>query len=317
VFGRKKPEVRQPAVVWDSDPELDPPPPSALGRRRGRVLTASVLIAALLVVGGLAVALASGGGGAADRGGNPVALGRTLPTSGASGGSGGGTSGTVSTGDFAAGAPTTLFSTTTAAVTPPRSVSVSVVTSNLVQSVTVGPTAGGGPVSSSRATPPRTTPKPTTAPPVRPTASSPAKPSASSAAPPSTKPGPSYATNCTKVMDADWVFGADAVISHGEFYCNLKYRFGVQPDGNLIVTRADGTPLWAAGTFGRATSYAVMQGDGNLVVDLPGNKTIWAAGVYGHANQGFTLAFQRDGNLVIYGPSPAHSAYWASGTANW
>jgi hypothetical protein len=49
-----------------------------------------------------------------------------------------------------------------------------------------------------------------------------------------------------------------------------------QGDGNLVLYRRDGVPVWASDTFG-APGFATMQGDGNFVVYDAAGVPIWAS----------------------------------------
>ncbi len=52
-----------------------------------------------------------------------------------------------------------------------------------------------------------------------------------------------------------------------------------QGDGNLVLYRRDGTPVWASDTFG-AAGFATMQGDGNLVVYDAAGVPVWASDTF-------------------------------------
>lgn len=81
---------------------------------------------------------------------------------------------------------------------------------------------------------------------------------------------------------------------------NGKYFLAMQDDGNLVLYRATGAPLWATGTHGQSIRHAVMQGDGNLVLYNYAGQPRWASNTAG--NPGAYLVVQCDGNLVIYVP---------------
>jgi len=91
---------------------------------------------------------------------------------------------------------------------------------------------------------------------------------------------------------------------------NGRFTLVYQGDGNLVLYRSDGRPLWASQTAGRSAGRTVMQLDGNLVVYDGGGTPIWASGTNGYG--GAWLIVQDDGNLVIYSASGA--PLWASGT---
>jgi hypothetical protein len=91
---------------------------------------------------------------------------------------------------------------------------------------------------------------------------------------------------------------------------NGRYTFVYQGDGNLVLYRSDGTPLWASGTDGRLTGVCIMQGDGNLVIYGYGGGPIWDSGTWQHPGSG--LVVQDDANVVIYRPDG--QAVWATNT---
>ena len=110
----------------------------------------------------------------------------------------------------------------------------------------------------------------------------------------------------------------------------------MQTDGNLVVYDPNGHALWNSRTWGHPGAGLTLQNDGNLVIYDANGHALWntmtfvppmAANTAGRltANQGllrgqsisspdgrFTLSFQQDGNLVLYGPT--HKALWASHT---
>jgi hypothetical protein len=88
----------------------------------------------------------------------------------------------------------------------------------------------------------------------------------------------------------------------------------MQFDGNLVAyAGVDGANrvLWASGTAGQSSAYAVMQADGNLVVCSSTGSALWSSGTAGHP--GAAVAVQDDGNVVVYGSDGA--PVWSSGTA--
>lgn len=83
----------------------------------------------------------------------------------------------------------------------------------------------------------------------------------------------------------------------GNGYQNGQYFLILQADGNLVLYKNGGNPIWNSGTAGRGVTDALMQDDGNFVLYSNG-KPIWATNTAG--NGGAIFAFQPDGNLVIY-----------------
>jgi predicted alpha/beta hydrolase family esterase len=124
--------------------------------------------------------------------------------------------------------------------------------------------------------------------------------------PPSPTPGPGPGSGGPDSLSPDQALypGQSISSSDGRFY--LTY----QGDGNLVLYRSDGVPLWHTQTYGTSAGRAVMQLDGNLVVYDASGTPIWASNTVGF--DGAWLVMQSDGNLVIYTPTGA--PVWASGT---
>lgn len=110
---------------------------------------------------------------------------------------------------------------------------------------------------------------------------------------------------------------------------NGKYEARMQIDGNFVIY-ADGAPIWATGTVGRADApyRLAMQPDGNLAlygsskadVSLSGFGVcrakspciaIWSTGPRG-GTAPYSLEMQDDGNFVMY--DSARRPVWASET---
>jgi hypothetical protein len=66
-----------------------------------------------------------------------------------------------------------------------------------------------------------------------------------------------------------------------------------QGDGNLVVYRQDGTPIWWTGTDGTAPGAVSVTGDGNVVMTDANGNVLWAAGTGGHS--GDSLMMQDSG----------------------
>jgi hypothetical protein len=77
-----------------------------------------------------------------------------------------------------------------------------------------------------------------------------------------------------------------------------RYRLSYQRDGNLVVSRADGSPAWSAGIAGRSPGRALMQGDGNFVVYDSTGAPVWHTSTWG--NGGAYLSMQNNGAFVIF-----------------
>jgi hypothetical protein len=90
-----------------------------------------------------------------------------------------------------------------------------------------------------------------------------------------------------------------------------RYRLVFQTDGNLVIYRADGAPVWSTGTWGISPNVARMQSDGNFVVYDTANTPHWHTHTYG--NPGAYLSMQNNGAFVINSASGAR--LWASPVA--
>ena len=88
-----------------------------------------------------------------------------------------------------------------------------------------------------------------------------------------------------------------------------RFRVLMQGDGNVVVMRRDGTPLWATRTEGHSGALAVLQRDGNFVIYHDG-RPVWASNTEG-AGPSVLVVIQTDGNLVLYDDEGV--ARWASG----
>jgi len=89
-----------------------------------------------------------------------------------------------------------------------------------------------------------------------------------------------------------------------------------QTDGNFVLYAGNGKRWGAATRFADNANgpgcLAQFQGDANLVVRNCGSTAIWASGPNGFPHA--VLAFQADGNLVIY-QSSAGTALWSTKTS--
>jgi hypothetical protein len=91
--------------------------------------------------------------------------------------------------------------------------------------------------------------------------------------------------------------------------CDGRFTLVLGGDGNLVLYEGS-TALWSAGTAGKPSARAVMQGDGNFVVYDASGNVLWASNTAG--NNGASLLVQNDGNTVIY--SSGGAALWSTGT---
>jgi hypothetical protein len=92
--------------------------------------------------------------------------------------------------------------------------------------------------------------------------------------------------------------------------CDGRFKLVLGGDGNLVLYQGS-TALWSAGTAGKPSANAIMQGDGNFVIYSTSGSPLWSSNTAG--NNGATLSVQDDGNTVIY--STTGKALWSTGTA--
>lgn len=105
--------------------------------------------------------------------------------------------------------------------------------------------------------------------------------------PPSPPPtGPDILNEGEGLRPNEWITSADG-----------RFDLVFQDDGNLVLYRWDGVPLWASNTGGSA-GQTWMQGNGNLVIYNASGVSVWTSGTNG--NPGAYLIVQSDGNVVIY-----------------
>lgn len=82
-------------------------------------------------------------------------------------------------------------------------------------------------------------------------------------------------------------------------------------DGNFVFYNYTSGKTWGANT--RPNGYtAEFQSDANLVVRTSAGTAIWASNTHTYPNG--ILAFQSDGNLVIYPSDTNFTAKWATNT---
>lgn len=91
---------------------------------------------------------------------------------------------------------------------------------------------------------------------------------------------------------------------------NVRFKFVMQSDGNLVLYGNNFRPLWASYSNGLNATHTVMQSDGNLVIYTAFNRPVWASSTPGNGPS--NLVMQDDGNAVVYAGS---TPKWNSGTA--
>jgi subtilisin family serine protease len=111
---------------------------------------------------------------------------------------------------------------------------------------------------------------------------------------------------------ATYTWQAPKAFDIGETDINCTGMLAMQADGNLVMYNKAGIAIWATNTWGHPGAVAVFQADGNLVVSLAG-VPLWASNTAPAATGGL-LAYQTDGNLVIY--NSAGVAVWATNTVH-
>lgn len=88
-----------------------------------------------------------------------------------------------------------------------------------------------------------------------------------------------------------------------------KFRLTYQQDGNLVLYRVGGGPVWSSGTAGSTKGRTAMQGDGNLVVYDAAGAPRFNTGT--HGNPSSTLNIDAGGTLFIV--TPGGRRLWSSG----
>ena len=129
-------------------------------------------------------------------------------------------------------------------------------------------------------------------------------------------PRPAWASNtsnpATQQSAESKYLASGSTMSAGQTVTVAQYMLVFQADGNLVLYKNGGNPIWSTGTQGKGATYAVMQSDGNFVI-YAGSTALWSTKTNG-AN-GAQLVLQSDGNLVIYAPTAAWSTKFGLVTA--
>jgi hypothetical protein len=91
---------------------------------------------------------------------------------------------------------------------------------------------------------------------------------------------------------------------------NCSFSAIIQADGNFVINRGTGSPIWSAKTAGKGFR-TVFQPDGNLVVLNAANSVVWSTGTANKGAQGLLLT--NNGNLIVV--SIANTILWQSNSA--
>jgi GH25 family lysozyme M1 (1,4-beta-N-acetylmuramidase) len=94
--------------------------------------------------------------------------------------------------------------------------------------------------------------------------------------------------------------------------CGGCFNLQMQSDGNLVVYKKNGTPLWSSATAMTDGYVAEVQADGNVVLQSKAGCFLWSSQTGGH--NGAHLSMQDDGNLVVY--DTGNHPLWASMTVS-
>ena len=127
-----------------------------------------------------------------------------------------------------------------------------------------------------------------------------------SSSPPPSPPGGGGGGAGPRSLEPDQSIHPGGSVSSPDGRFTLTYQW----DGNFVLYRWDGVPLWHTHTDGTSPGRAVMQLDGNLVVYDGSGTPLWSSGTDGYARA--YLSVQDDGNVVVYGEGGA--PLWASWT---
>ncbi len=116
---------------------------------------------------------------------------------------------------------------------------------------------------------------------------------------------PAAAAACSAPVVGDGILKPGKCIMPGDRVWSQQgaYFLIMQWDGNLVLYRNDGTPVWATATWNPGAGYwAVWTTGGQLIVyNQLTTRRIWDSGPW-HAPRGSILKVQDDGKLMVYGP---------------
>jgi lysophospholipase L1-like esterase len=112
-------------------------------------------------------------------------------------------------------------------------------------------------------------------------------------------------TGCGTIGTGEGIVPGQTVTS-----CDGGYVLNMQLDGNLVLYKSNGTPLWASNTVNQPAAQADLTADGNFVVLGALGNVLWQSASGGQAAA--RLFVQGDGNMVIYNND---GPVWSTGTA--
>lgn len=136
------------------------------------------------------------------------------------------------------------------------------------------------------------------------------------------------------------IYGPSGALWASHKYSATPYRIAMNPNGDLVAYRKDGTSYWSSGSPGNNGATLRLK-DGDLAILAPNGGVRWNTGTYQAPSSGssggsgssssngakglqggqqikpgerlrngpYSLVLQGDGNLVLYGPS---GALWAN-----
>ncbi|MCO7224737.1 cellulase family glycosylhydrolase [Pleionea sp. CnH1-48] len=90
---------------------------------------------------------------------------------------------------------------------------------------------------------------------------------------------------------------AELVVGQVYYSNNNEFRLVMQGDGNLVLYRSNGTPVWHTSTHGNHGARCFLQSDGNLVIYSTSGQPLWHTHTYG--NSGAILQMSNDGKIRI------------------
>lgn len=90
------------------------------------------------------------------------------------------------------------------------------------------------------------------------------------------------------LLHDQWLAPDQSISAVGGWY-TLLYQL----DGNLVLYRWDGVPVWASNTAGTTPGVAYMQSDGNFVIYDANGTSVWASNTSGKPRSRLVVQFGR------------------------